>query len=132
MADKALDFYMKGLPIDVRQAMHDYLRNEISETMIGYLLERDFGYPSFRSMGFSDDDILLIGESYAERFRFPNQLMIENGRAPLFSDPDDPYRSALEYREMWMRRSPEELADIFGCAFQEYVPTALRSSDADR
>lgn len=121
MADTALDFYMKGLPIDVRQQLFCHMRHEISETMIRWFLERDDGYPAFRACGFSDDDIRQVGESYSAKFEHANQIMAENGRPPLFSDPHDSFRSAQEHRELMRQRSKEELVALFGCSFEEYV-----------
>ena len=123
VADKALDYYMKGLPIEVRQKLFYHMKTEISGTMIGWFLEKENGYPSFRSCGFSDDEIELIGETYAEKFEHDNQIMADNERPPLFSDPHDSYLSAQEHTELMKERSDEELARMFGCSFADYVPT---------
>ena len=125
MADRALSFYMKGLAIDVRQRLFFRFDNDISDTMIKYLLEKVEGYPSFRSMGFTDDDIRLVGESYARKFDQLNQIMVGNGRPPLFSDPSDSYTSAQEYERIWKQRSAEELENMFGCTFADYAPQTL-------
>ncbi len=124
MADKALDYYMKGLPIEVRQKLFYHMKTEISGTMIGWFLEKENGYPSFRSCGFSDDEIELIGERYAEKFEHANQIMADNERPPLFSDPHDSYRSAQEHTELMKERRDEELARMFGCSFADYVSTS--------
>ena len=123
MADKALDYCMKGLPIGVRQKLFYHMKAEISGTMIRWFLEKEDGYPSFRSCGFSDDEIELISETYAEKFEHANQIMAENGRPPPFSDPHDSYRSAHEHAELMKERSDEELARMFGCSFADYEPT---------
>lgn len=120
MADKMLDYYMKGLPIGVRQALFHHMSFEISETMVRWFLEKEDGYPSFRSCGFSDEEIGLIGETYAAKFEHANQVMAENGRPPLFGDPHDSYWSAREHTELMKKRSGEELAAMFGCSFADY------------
>ena len=120
MADKMLDYYMKGLPIGVRQALFHHMSSEINETMVRWFLEKEDGYPSFHSCGFSDSEIELIGETYAEKFEHANRVMADNGRPPLFSDPHDSYRSAREHTELMKGRSAEELADMFGCSFADY------------
>jgi hypothetical protein len=125
MADRALSFYMKGLAIDVRQLLFFRFKNDISDIMIKHFLEKEDGYPSFRSMGFTDDDIRLVGESYARKFAHFNEIMIENGRPPLFSDPNDSYTSAQEYQRIWKQRSAGELESMFGCTFVDYVPQTL-------
>ena len=125
MADKALDYYMKGLSIEVRQKLFYHMKTEISGTMIRWFLEEEDGYLSFRSCGFSDGEIELIGESYAEKFEHANQIMADNGRPPLFSDPHDSYLSAQEHTELMKERSDEELARMFGCSFADYTPSEL-------
>ena len=50
MADRALSFYMKGLAIDVRQRLFACFKNDISDIMIKHFLEKEDGYPSFRSI----------------------------------------------------------------------------------
>ncbi len=128
LADKALDYCMKGLSIEVRQKLFYHMKTEISGTMIRWFLEKEHGYPSFCSCGFSSDEIELIGESYAEKFEYANQVMADNGRPPLFSDPHDSYRSAQEHAELMRERSDEELAHLFGCSFADYVPSELQLS----
>ena len=122
MADKALDYCTKGLSIEVRQKLFYHMKTEISETMIRWFLEKEDGYPSFRSCGFSDDEIDLISETYAAKFEHANQIMADNGRPPLFSNPHDSYRSAQEHAELMKKRSDEELARMFGCSFADYMP----------
>ena len=129
MADLALDYYMKGLSIQVRQHLLHHMRSELSPTMLKYFRERDEGYPSFRSCGFSDDNIQTICESYVPKFAHANQVMEENGRPPLFSDPHDVYRSATEHAELMRPRSPEELRTLFGCSFEDYMPPCDSISD---
>ena len=125
VADKALDYYMKGLPAEVRQALLHHMKTEVSETMVRWFLEKEDGYPSFRSCGFSDSEIDLIGGAYAEKFEHANRVMADNGRPALFSDPHDSYRSAREHAEIMKGRSDEELARMFGCSFADYVPKVL-------
>lgn len=114
MASRALDYYTEGLPIEVRQKLFHHMKDEISPTMIRWFLEKDDGYPSFHSCGFSDDNIASIGATYVEKFELANQVMADNERPPLFSDPHDSYKSAQEYMRIMQERSDEELAGIFG------------------
>ena len=125
VAEKALDYYMKGLPAEVRQALLHHMKTEVSETMVRWFLEKEDGYPSFRSCGFSGSEIDLIGGVYAEKFEHANRVMADNGRPALFSDPHDSYRSAREHAEIMKGRSDEELARMFGCSFADYVPKVL-------
>ena len=125
VAEKALDYYMKGLPAEVRQTLLHHMKTEVSETMIRWFLEKEDGYPSFHSCGFSDSEIDLIGGAYAEKFEHANRVMAANGRPPLFSDPHDSYQSAREYAEIMRGRSDEELTRMFGCSFADYIPEVL-------
>ena len=123
MPNKALDYYMKGLSIEVRQKLLYHMKTEIGGTMIRWFLEKEAGYPSFHSCGFSDDEIELIGESYAAKFECANRVMADNGRPPLFNDPHDSYKSAQEHAELMKERGDEELVRMFGCSFADYAPT---------
>ncbi|MDO5117595.1 MAG: hypothetical protein Q4D34_03830 [Eggerthellaceae bacterium] len=125
--ERALDYYMKGLSIDARQHLFMYFKMEISDMMIKCILERDDGYPSFRSCGYTDDNIAKICETYSERFRYPNDFMEKHDRPPLFTDPNNAYISSREYVEIWKIRSAEELEDIFGCSYADYTPKARES-----
>ena len=118
MADRALDYYMKGLPIEVRQAIFDKFRNDISPTMMKYFLERDSGYESFKSMGFSPENIAAIAEMYSHKFEDINGIMTENEREPLFS--------AQEYVEIFRERTKEELVEMFGTDLDGYEPQVLK------
>lgn len=131
MADRALDFYVKGLSIDVRQRVFDFMKNEISETMMRWFREKDDGYPSLRACGYSDDEIRIICESYAPKFELVNQMMAENDRPPLFTDPHDACLSASEHAELMKLRASGELLELFGCTYEEYVPAELPKSGAD-
>ena len=117
--DMALDYKMKGLPIDIRQRLFDHMTREISETMMEWFLEKDDGYPALHDCGFSDGDIQLVFEAYAEKFERANRYMTENGRPPLFSNPHDAHLSAKEYVELMKRRTDEELIDMFGSTLEE-------------
>ena len=123
--DKALAYYTKGLSIEVRQKLFYHLNREISRTTIKYFLEKEDGYPSFRSMGFSDNDIRLVCDSYFEKFEHANQMMAECSRPPLYSNPHDSFQSAQEHIELLKDRSKEELVEMFGCTYEEYVPIEL-------
>ena len=126
MADRALDYYMKGLPIEVRQAIFDKFRNDISPTMMKYFLERDSGYESFKSMGFSPENIAAIGEMYSHKFEEINGIMTDNEREPLFSTPSDSFVSAQEYVEIFRERTKEELVEMFGTDLDGYDPQVLK------
>ena len=116
---------MKGLSIDVRQRVFDYFRNELNSITMKYYLERDDGYPSYRSIGMTDDQIQQMCDLYIPRFEHVNQIMAEYGRPPLFSDPRDSFQSAKEFTVLWELRNDEELAELFGCTYAEYEPRPL-------
>ena len=125
MANRALDYYMKGLSAEARPRLHYHMTTEISQTMIKWFLEKESGYEIYRSCGFTDDQIQMICDSYIEKFEYPNRIMAECGRPPLYSNPRDSYQSAKEHVELMKERSKEELVELFGCTFEEYVPAEL-------
>ena len=125
--NRALSYYTKGLSIDVRQRLFDYLKNDINSIAIKYFLEKEEGYPSFRSMGFTDDQIQLMCDSYIEKFEHANRIMAENGRPPLFADPRDSFQCAKKHVELMKLQSGEELVELFGCTYEDYVPAELNA-----
>ena len=106
------------------------------------MLEKEKGYPRFRSVGYSDEDIEHHLSEKSAHFQYVNELMIKNGRPPLFENPLDTYGCAIRYVEI-MRRYREresdsvfpsltdfgkrremvdELIKIMGCTWEEYIP----------
>lgn len=95
---RKLEYLEEGLPIEDRQKLFHCLKRDISETMMRYFLEKETGYPSFHSCGFTDEHIRSIWDNgYFEKVCIVNDIMTKHGRAPLFTDPSDSYRSAKEY-----------------------------------
>ena len=125
MSDRALDFYMKDLPIGIKQELFDHMYRGISETMMKWFREKPEGYPSLHKCGFSDDDLQLIFDAYVPKFEKANRIMAEYGRAPLFSNPHDAYQSGVEYEETMKLRTDEEILEYIGCSFADYEPALL-------
>ena len=117
-----LDYFMKDLPIETRQKLHHLLYREISRTMMGYFSEKEEGYPSFRSMSFTDEDIARYWEVIKEKILEANLIMEEEGRGPLFTDPADSLRTAGEHGYLITARPAEELEKEFGTGYRDYVP----------
>ena len=126
MTDRALDYYTKGLPIDVRQRIFTCLWNDISGVLVSYFTEGD---ETLRGAGFTDDDIRSIWDGLKEKFFRVNEIMKENGRYPLFFDPEDPCKTAAEYFDLIELKSEEDLITKFGCSFEEYVPEERKEKD---
>lgn len=121
MNERVVDYYVKGLSIDVRQSIFEALR-EMSDSQMDLLLERDIGYRSFRSWYYTDQDIEdQINMSIVD-FKNVNEILIKNGRYPLFPNPEDAYGSAKEYKRIMKKRTKEELLTEFGCTWQDYIP----------
>ena len=120
---RKLDYLEKGLSIEDRQKLFSYLKTDISETMMKYYLEKEIGYPSFHSCGFTDENIRLIwDDTFYEIICKINHIMTRNDRSPLFAHPSDSYKSATDYFDLMQIREEKELLEIFGCSFQEYHP----------
>lgn len=142
MAIRMIDYYVKNLPFDARQDIFNALE-KINVGAVEKMLEKDIGYPRFRSVGYSDEDIASHLRKKSAHFQRVNELMIKNGRPPLFDDPSDTYESSCRYVEI-MRRYKEcesesaypshttdfgiqrEMVDVLiekmGCTWEDYTP----------
>ena len=121
MNRRPIDFYIKGLPFDIRQEIFKRLE-VVHPYRMRKLLDKPNGYPIFRSLGYTEDEITEHLAIYPPRFAAVNEYMIENGRPPLFTDPHDTYRSALESVDLMEKKTEEQLLLQFGCLWQEYTP----------
>lgn len=121
MTDRSIDFFVKGLSFDVRQEVFQGL-DKIGLGKIEKLLEKNDGYPIYRSMGYSDDQIANQEAKSVVRFQAVNDIMTSNERYPLFSNPEDTYQSAKEYLNLLKKKSKEELLAEFGCLWEDYIP----------
>lgn len=124
MNDRPIDFYIKGLPFDVRQEIFKRL-DAVGFGKIEKLLEKPIGYPRYRSMGYTDEQITRQEAKSIVRFAAVNAALTENGRPSLFSNPNDTYRSALEYAVLLKKQTAEELIERFGCLWDEYIPETV-------
>lgn len=141
MSIRMVDYYVKGLPFDARQEIFNALER-VNVLAVEKMLEKEEGYPRFRSVGYSDEDIASHLRKKSLHFKRVNELMIKNGRPPLFTDPANTYESSLRYVEI-MRRYREsdgdsvfpsltdfgkrrEMVDVLtkkmGCSWKDYVP----------
>lgn len=121
MKDRAIDFYIKGLPFESRQNIFEGLEN-IGVRTVERLLEKDEDYPSYKRMKYNDEQIRQQVFQSVPRFQAINNIMIQNERYPLFSNPEDTYQSAMEYVNLLKKKTKEELLQEFGCSWEEYVP----------
>lgn len=141
MSIRMVDYYVKNLPFDARQEIFAALER-VNVLAVEKMLEKEAGYPRFRSVGYSDEDIAHHLSKKSLHFQRVNELMIKYGRPPLFADPSDTYESSLRYVEI-MRRYREresdsiypdltdfgkkrEMVDVLiekmGCTWEDYVP----------
>lgn len=130
MSNREVDYYMKGLPFDVRQEILKRLQ-DINSVTVKKLLEKNEGYPTFKGIGCSNESILAIIKQYAGKFRNANDIMIENDRMPFFSDPDDTYNSSVEYVELLKKKTEQELEEKFGCTWEEYIPKTIAAKEKE-
>ena len=148
MSIRMIDYYVKNLPFDSRQEIFDALE-KVNVSAVEKMLEKEEGYPRFRSVGYSDEDIASHLRKKSLHFLRVNELMIKNGRPPLFPDPDDTYACSKIYVEI-MRRYREresdspypssltdfgkrrEMVDVLikkmGCSWSDYVPQSYTES----
>ncbi len=141
MSIRMIDYYVKHLPFDTRQEIFAAL-DKINPLTIKKILEKDKGYPTYRSIGYTDENIANQLRKMNVRFQNVNELMVKNGRPPLFADTTDTYACSLRFVEI-MRRYRERESDsalpsltdcgvrremvdvliqIMGCTWDEYIP----------
>ena len=121
MANRAIDFYIKRLELDIRQDIFKKLE-DIGVKSVEKLLEKNDGYPTFKKMKYTEEQIDRQVSKSIPKFQQVNQVMIDNERYPLFSKPEDTYKSAIEYVNLLKKKTKEELLEEFGCDWENYVP----------
>ena len=114
-------YYIEGLPIDIRQKIFNGLE-DIGSMTIKRLLEEKNGYPKYKRMGLSDEQITYQKRMAERSFVTVNNIIIDNGRSRLFKKPSDTYESSKRYLELLKREDEETLVNYFGCTWDEYIP----------
>lgn len=147
MSIRMVDYYVKGLSFDARQEIFKALER-VNVLAVEKMLEKEAGYPRFRSVGYSDEDIASHLRKKALHFARVNELMVKNGRPPLFADPSDTYGSSLRYVEIMRRYRERESDSVFpsltdfgkrcetvdvlvekmGCSWKDYIPETYLES----
>lgn len=125
MSIRMIDYYIKGLPQYIRQKIFKGLEDCGSMT-IKCLLEEKNGYPKYKRMGLSDEQITYQKRMAERNLITVNNIMTDNGRPPLFKKPSDTYESSKRYLELLKREDEETLVKYFGCTWDEYIPESSR------
>lgn len=123
---KMTDYLRKDLPTELQQRIWHKLDWDCC-AFLEELAEKDMGYPALREMGYSETEISRIEEEATAYFREVNAMMTENGRYPLFPDPEDAGGSAKLYFDLVKQRSYEEIVQLFGCEYPDYKPAKLNN-----
>lgn len=76
--------------------------------------------------GYSDCDIIMVLQDSARDFAAVNEVMVKNGRPPLFKKSSDTYASSKRYLELLKREDEETLIKYFGCTWDEYIPNRIK------
>ena len=141
MTLRMIDYYVKNLPFDARQEIFNALE-KVNVLAVEKMLEKESDYPSFRSIGYSDETIASHLRKKSLHFQRVNELMVKNGRPPLFADPSDTYECSLRYVEIMRHYRQSEndskypsltdfgkerewvdiLIEKMGCAWDDYIP----------
>jgi len=119
MYNRNYDFYIKNFTSRLQQKLFILLQ-KIVPADVQAILEKDIGYPTFRRMGLKDEDIRGVIERYLEKFKMINELLIQNGVSPFFSDLSDEIKCCKEYIELLKERTTEEIIENFGCEWEHY------------
>lgn len=121
MTDRMIDYYVKSLPFDARQEIFKAI-DQINPSAVEKLLQKEEGYPIYRSLGYTDEKIARQLQKKALYFQLVNEVIVKYNRRPLFDNPTDTFESSKRYLEITQRRSKEELLQIMGCTWEEYIP----------
>lgn len=121
MSIKMIDYYIKGLPMDIRQEIFRRM-DDVNIIRVYELMEKNNNYKSFHEIGYSDCEIIKVLQESARDFAAVNEVMVKNGRPPLFKEPSDTYESSKRYLELLKREDEETIAKYFGCTWEEYIP----------
>lgn len=130
MANRSIDYYIKGLGIETRQEIYSMLR-EVNPSIIKKLLEKEDDYPTWRRMGIDNDGIQMLLSKSIEKFSSINKIMTDNNRPPLFKSSKDTYGAAQKYVELLKEKTEEELEEEFGCSWEDYKPTEYHAQVAE-
>lgn len=104
MAKRMMDYSLAALPKGTWRQL--------------FPLMRHIGTPVIEKILQHDPETL---EKAPEYFREFNDFLIRLGRKPVFSDPGDPVRCAMEQVELMRLRPDEELFERYGCTPEEYI-----------
>lgn len=130
MANRSIDYYIKGLGIGVRQEIFNMLR-DVNPSIVKKLLEKEDDYPTWRRMGIDNDGIQMLLSKSVAKFSSINKIMIENERPPLFESSKDTYKAAQKYVDLLKEKTEEELKEEFGCSWEDYVPTTYQAKRSE-
>lgn len=122
---KLIDLRVSGLPFDDRQNIHKLVYDIGSRSMEKMVEERD-GFPSYRRMKYTDEQIENETANTVDRCRAVNEYMEKVGRPALFHHLDDKYLLAWEYYELVRYQEEEEFAKKYfvrteKTPLQEYI-----------
>lgn len=125
MATRALDYYLESIPKEYYRQLFRLLHG-IGTEAIQPLLQKNQDYQLYRLMGYDDHAIEAQLHRASENFQAFNDFLVSLGRPPVFSDPSDTYRCALEQIELMRQRSITELHALFGCTPQEFIQGGIK------
>lgn len=109
---KLIDLRVSGLPFDDRQNIHKLI-NDIGVRSMERLVEERDGFPSYRRMKYTDEQIELETENTVNRCRAVNEYMEKVGRPAIFHHLDDKYLLAWEYYELLRYQEEEAFAEKY-------------------
>ena len=107
---RLIDVRVSGLPFDDRQNIYR-LVDGIGVRSMEKMVEQNDGYPSYRRMRYTDEQIELETSNTVDRCREVNEYMEKVGRPPLFNRLDDKHLLAWEYYELLRYQEEEALAE---------------------
>lgn len=104
--NRIIDNLTSYLNLEERQTLAEKIK-DLPEQTIQMILEKDNNYPSFRSMGYSNEDIINVNKKLSSLFIDINKYMIGKGIPPLFTDPSNTYLSSQECEHIISKQDEE-------------------------
>lgn len=126
MSIRMIDYYIKGLPMDIRQEIFRRI-HDVNIIRVYELMEKTRIINRFMKKGILIAKSLGYCKIVQEIFAAVNEVMAKNGRPPLFMEPTDTYESSKRYLELLERKDEETIAKYFGYTWEKYIPESNQS-----
>lgn len=85
----------------------------IGHGMMRHMAEEKDGFPTYKTLGYTDEDIAHQKQKVKTRVNAVNEYVKQLGKPLLFTDPQDTYQTAWEYYELMRFHYKEDFAQKY-------------------